>query len=194
MDYSPKCLKILGLETAWQLLYQLEEQGPSWLGSSHHIVPWLADGHLTLFKGLCSSFLRVCSIEQLRNALRMGKSFPGTSITYDSAVWEMWGTVIPGKGWMTAPVEDWEQVFGTIKHWHLDLWIVKWVRISRLTSLQGNEKNEKSFVYLWILSPTDIWCKQRKNNNVLYCLKVSITWLLTMGIKLSDTDAIKSQK
>ena len=30
--------------------------------------------------------------------------------------------------------------------------------------------------------------------NVLYYLKVSITWLLTMGIKLSDTDAIKSQK
>lgn len=129
MDYSPKCLKILELEAAWQLLYQLEEWGPSWLGRSHHIVPWLADGHLTVFKGLCSSFLHVCSTDSPSSHLGgVGRSFPGVSITsaHGSEVWEMWRTTVPGKGWMMALVEAWEQVLWAFKHWNLDLWIVKW--------------------------------------------------------------------
>lgn len=81
MYYMPKCLQSLRMAAAWQLLYQLEEQGPSWLGSHYHIVPGLADGQLDALEGSVF-FLSLCLCYLLLSReLRSGRSFLMMSVT-----------------------------------------------------------------------------------------------------------------
>lgn len=199
IDYSPKCLNILGVEAALQLLYQLEEQRPSWLGNSHHIVPWLADGHLTLLKDLCSSRLHVCSTNSPRPHLEgVGRSFPAVSITlaHDIEVWNTWGTHVPEIGWMMVLVEAWEQVFGVFQHWNFHLGM----RIQELMLLWEKGKMQKLMQFLQIHAHMNVVCKQKKYNIVCVCNACNLS-IIGLFISISEvsspqsgTDAVKLQK